>query len=85
MTERVADAAMYARVFEGHAEGALVLEDLTSRFGGALFVKGGEEGRRETDYRLGRRSVLDHIIGQVNQANNAPPPDDEETDSTTAG
>jgi hypothetical protein len=75
MAERRADAAMYARVFEGvHAEGALVLEDLTRRFGGALFVKGGEEGRRETDYRLGRRAVLDFILGQINQANGAPPP-----------
>jgi hypothetical protein len=79
MAERRADAAMYARVFEGHAEGALVLEDLISRFGGALFVKGGEEGRRETDYRLGRRSLLDFILGQINQANGAPPPDDSDS------
>lgn len=84
MPERKADAAMYARVFEGHAEGALVLEDLTLRFGGALYAKGGEEGRRETDYRLGRRAVLDHILGQINQANDAPPPDDD-TDSHNAG
>ncbi|MGL4648398.1 MAG: hypothetical protein ACRC1H_03245 [Caldilineaceae bacterium] len=71
-----ADAAMYSRVFEHHHEGALILEDLTRRFGGALFVKGGEEGRRETDYRLGRRSVLDFILGQVNLAHQVPPPDD---------
>ena len=77
MTERKADAAMYSRVFEQHHEGVLILEDLTARFGGALFVKGGEEGRRETDWRLGRRSVLDHIIGQINQANNVQAPDDE--------
>lgn len=86
MTDRdhPADPAMYARVFEGHAEGALVLDDLTRRFGGALFAKGGEEGRRETDYRLGRRAVLDHILGQINQAHDVPPPDDE-TDSPNAG
>lgn len=71
-----ADPAMYARVFEGHHEGVLILEDLTKRFGGALFVKGGEEGRRETDYRLGRRSVLDFILGQINQANNVAPSDE---------
>lgn len=76
---------MYARVFEGHAEGALVLEDLTRRFGGALFVKGGEEGRRETDWRLGRRAVLDHILTQINQANGAEPPDEPEDQSQTAG
>ncbi len=69
---------MYARVFEGHHEGALILEDLTARFGGALFVKGGEEGRRETDYRLGRRSVLDWIVGQINAAHAVAPADDEE-------
>lgn len=81
MIERKADAAMYARVFE-HGEGALVLEDLTARYGGALFVKGGEEGRRETDYRLGRRALLDFILGQINQANGTPP--DEDTDSQPA-
>lgn len=70
------DNAVYARVFEGHHEGALVLEDLTRRFGGALFVKGGEEGRRETDFRLGRRSVLDFILGQINMAGAVAPPDD---------
>jgi hypothetical protein len=74
---RKADPAAYARVFEGHHEGALILEDLTARFGGALFVKGGEEGRRETDYRLGRRSVLDFILGQINQASGAPDPDED--------
>ena len=74
--ERKADPATYARVFEGHHEGALILEDLIARFGGALFVKGGEEGRRETDYRLGRRAVLDHILGQINRANDAPEPQD---------
>jgi hypothetical protein len=81
MSERAATPEMYARVFEGHHEGSLILEDLTRRFGGALFVKGGEEGRRQTDFNLGRRAVLDFIVGQVNHANNVPPPD--ESDSTT--
>lgn len=85
MTDRRADAAMYARVFEGHAEGALVLEDLTRRFGGRLFVPGGEDGRRATDHNLGKRFVLDFILGQIAQANGAPPLDDETTDSPNAG
>lgn len=72
------DAAAYARVFEGHHEGALILEDLTRRFGGAMFVKGGEEGRRETDYRLGRRAVLDFILGQINRANGVQAGDEQE-------
>lgn len=78
MTDRQADPAMYSRVFENHHEGVLILEDLTRRFGGALFVKGGEEGRRQTDYNLGRRAVLDFIVGMVNNANGVPPPDDED-------
>jgi len=69
---------MYARVFEGHHEGAQVLEDLTRRFGGRLFVKGGEEGRRQTDYNLGRREVLDFIISMVNQANGIEQSEDNE-------
>jgi hypothetical protein len=83
VNEHKADPDTYARVFEGHNEGALILEDLIRRFGGALFVKGGEEGRRETDWRLGRRAVLDHILGQINLSHNVEPPDD--TDSPTAG
>lgn len=76
MQPRKVDPAMYSRVFEGHAEGALVLEDLVRRFGGTLFVKGGEEGRRETDYRLGRRAVLDFIVAMTNQANGVEEPED---------
>lgn len=78
-----ADPDAYARVFEGHHEGVLILEDLTRRFGGALFVKGGEEGRRQTDFNLGRRAVLDFILGQINRANGVAPPDDD--DSQPAG
>lgn len=63
-----ADAAMYARVFEDNREGQTVLADLVTRFGGSLFVRGGEEGRRQTDYNLGRRAMLDFILGRVNQA-----------------
>jgi hypothetical protein len=73
------DVGAYARIFEGHPDGVAILNDLVGRFGGSLFVKGGEEGRRETDYRLGRRAVLDFIIGQINQANAAPPPDEDDS------
>lgn len=59
----------YARVFENHAEGRLVLEDLTARFGGGIYVKGGLEGDRQTCFNAGRRSVLDFILGRINQAN----------------
>ena len=59
----------YARVFENHAEGRLIIEDLTARFGGGIYVKGGLEGDRQTCFNAGRRSVLDFILGRINQAN----------------
>jgi hypothetical protein len=73
------DVGAYARIFEGHPDGVAILNDLVSRFGGSLFVKGGEEGRRETDFRLGRRSVLDYVLSKIDQANNVPPPDDDDS------
>ncbi len=59
----------YARVFENHAEGRMILDDLTARFGGGIYVKGGLEGDRQTCFNAGRRSVLDFILGRINQAN----------------
>lgn len=59
----------YARVFENHAEGRLILEDLAARFGGGIYVKGGLDGDRQTCFNAGRRSVLDFILGRINQAN----------------
>lgn len=79
MTDVRPDADTYARVFEGHHEGVLILEDLVRRFGGATFVKGGEEGRRMTDYNLGRRAVLDFIVNQVNRSNGVAPPDEDDS------
>lgn len=71
------DPAVYARVFEGHHEGVQILDDLTRRFGGRLFVPGGEDGKRMTDYRLGRRAVLDFIVGQINRANGVDEPEED--------
>lgn len=59
---------VYARVFENHAEGRLILEDLAARFGGGIYVKGGLDGDRQTCFNAGRRSVLDFILGRINQA-----------------
>lgn len=59
----------YARLFENHAEGRQILDDLTARFGGGIYVKGGLEGDRQTCFNAGRRSVLDFILGRINQAN----------------
>lgn len=60
---------MYARVFEQHAEGRLILDDLTARFGGSIYVKGGLEGDRQTAFNAGRRAVLDFILGRINTTN----------------
>lgn len=82
MTERKADPAMYARVFEENREGQLVLEDLVQRFGGRLYVKGDHAAERQTLVNLGRRELLDHILGQINLAHGVDP-SDEDTDSHT--
>ena len=68
-SENKATAEAYARVFENNAEGRVILEDLTARFGGGIYVKGGLEGDRQTCFNAGRRSVLDFILGRINQAN----------------
>lgn len=60
---------MYARVFENHAEGALVLEDLVLRFGGNPYVRGGVDAQRETDFRAGSLRVVTFILNRINQAN----------------
>lgn len=76
MTER-ATPETYARVFEGHHEGRLILEDLTTRFFDVeVYVPGGVEAQRETDRRAARREVVRYIltrIGQVGQAEDAQP------------
>lgn len=68
-SENKATPEAYARLFENHAEGRVILEDLTARFGGGIYVKGGLEGDRQTCFNAGRRSVLDFILGRINQAN----------------
>jgi hypothetical protein len=66
------DPAMYSRVFEHHAEGALILADLVERFGGNPYVRGGQEADRETAYRAGQNRVVQHILGRLNAASGAP-------------
>ena len=76
--ERKVDPAMYARVFEGHAEGALVLQDLVARFYDVnVFVRGGPEGARETDRRAARREVVHFILHMIGQVKEPPPQEDD--------
>lgn len=69
MSQNTVTSEMYARVFENHAEGALVLEDLVTRFGGNPYTKGGLEGDRDTCYKAGSNRVVHFILGKINQAN----------------
>ena len=67
-----ATADDYQQVFEGHPQGALILEDLVARFGGNPYVRGGLDAQRETDFRAGCLRVVSHILAQINRANGAP-------------
>ncbi|EHD22082.1 MULTISPECIES: hypothetical protein [Brenneria] len=58
----------YKRIFEETPGGPEVLAELTSRFGGSVFVKGGPEGDRQTCFNAGQRNVLDFILRRLNQA-----------------
>jgi hypothetical protein len=73
----VATASEYAHLFESKA-GQLVLEDLVNRFAGSTYVRGGLEAQRETDFRSGRRAVIEHILTQINRANGAEQPEEGE-------
>ena len=63
-----ANSKDYADIFEGSTQGQLILEDLVSRFGGQVYVKGGAEAARQTDFNCGERSVLDFILRRISQA-----------------
>lgn len=78
MSDPKADAAMYARVFEGHHEGAAILQDLTARFFDVeVYVPGGIEAQRETERRAARREVVRYILTRIAQVGQ---PDPNETD-----
>lgn len=76
-----AEPAMYARVFEGHHEGALILEELVRRFFDVDVYVPGPDGSRETDRRAARREVVGFILKQIGQVANGDPNDD----ATAAG
>lgn len=60
---------MYARVFENHAEGVLILEDLVRRFHRPAQLSGGIDAVLTTYHREGSRAVVDFIVSQCNRAN----------------
>lgn len=68
MTREPLPAEVYARVFENHAEGVQVLEDLVRRFHRPAVTEGGIDAVLKTYHREGARAVVDFIINRVNQA-----------------
>jgi hypothetical protein len=59
----------YQRLFEDHELGRDVLAALVAKFGGAGFIKGGDEANRQMIYDAGQKSVVDFIQRMINQAN----------------
>ena len=73
MADRV-PAEVYHRVFVGHHEGALILEDLVARFFDVnAYVAGGEEAARETQRRAAHREVVHYILTKVGQVGRPDP------------
>lgn len=62
----------YLDVFERHPAGAAVLENLIAIFTQPAVTDGGIDAVLKTYQRMGQRRVLDHIINQINRANNVP-------------
>lgn len=60
---------IFKRVFEGHAEGAIVLESLIQRFSKNAVTVGGIDAVLKTYLQAGQREVLDHILLRINRAN----------------
>lgn len=73
-------AADYKMLFEDHRVGAAVLEDLILLFSKPAVLDGGIDAAIKTYHRLGQRSVIDHIVRQINLANSVtvdqPPEED---------
>lgn len=70
MTREVAQLPpdAYARVFENHAEGAQILEELIRRFARPAKMEGGIDAVLATYHRDGARSVVEFITARINQA-----------------
>lgn len=63
------DPAVYARVFEGHHEGVLILEELWRVFAArSMFASDADGGERETSRRIGKREVLEFIVSKINRS-----------------
>ena len=66
---RPVTAETYRNLFDLDVIGLRVLEHLTSMFCKSNYVRGGQEAERESCFRAGQTSVIEHIIKQINRAN----------------
>jgi hypothetical protein len=66
-------AVAYGRVFENHAEGRQILEELVGRFGKNPYIKGGHEADRQTAFNAGQLDVINFILARINQAQGESP------------
>lgn len=71
--QEIADPSDYKLVFEMSKSGELVLQDLMNRFCTRVWVEGGLDAARKTDFRCGRRAVVEFILAQIDQANSPTP------------
>ncbi|ANC03974.1 hypothetical protein AB688_18380 [Pseudomonas putida] len=60
---------MFKRVFEQHAEGVIVLDQLVQKFSKNAVTVGGIDAVLRTYLQAGHREVLDHILRRINRAN----------------
>ena len=63
------DPRVYRRLFEEDADGAAVLAELWRIFAKGAVTKGGIDAVLATYHNDGARSVLEHIVRRINQAN----------------
>lgn len=67
--QRPVTAANYRNLFDIDPTGVRILENLTTIFCKSTYVRGGQEADRESCFRAGQNSVVQHIINQINRAN----------------
>lgn len=63
-----AQSADFANLFESTPLGKLVFETLICRFSRPPVYEGGIDGVRRSDFRAGQRSVVDHVLNQINRS-----------------
>lgn len=62
--------ADYKAIFEDDKRGAAILEQLTRIFARPAVVAGGIDAVLQTYHNDGKRRVIEHIVNQINRANN---------------